>query len=119
ASGGYTVVNAVASPGTALTFTRTLVDLADAGCDQARIVVRGNAGAAGTVQVTAYDVTNSRELARVAVVDGTDQTVAGAWTTLTLSGTDHEIEIRVLGNGVLDPVLTRVSLQLRSLRGTT
>src|SRR3970040_1013210 len=73
---GHTVTDAAVGAGTALTFTRTVVDFADAGADQARVVARGNAGAPGTVQVTVFDLTNSREMARVAVTNATDVTVA-------------------------------------------
>ena len=112
---GYTVTDAAAGAGTALGFTRVPIDLADAGVDSVRVVARGNAGAAGTVQVTVYDVTNAVELARVAVTNGTDVTVAGTWTAVADQGGDREVEVRVIGDGALDPLLFRVSLQLRTV----
>lgn len=113
---GHTVTNAASGAGTALAFTRALLDLADAGVDQVRAVARGNAGAAGTVQVTVHDVTNSVELARVAVTNASDVTVAGTWTAVAEQGGDREIEVRVIGDGALDPVLFRVSLQVRTVQ---
>jgi hypothetical protein len=112
---GTIVTNAAASPGTTVAGTQVWIDLADSGADQARVVARANAGAAGTVYVTVYSLTQSAEVARVAVVDAADQTVAGEWTRLQPSGGDEELVVRVLGDGVLDPVLSRVSLQLRTL----
>jgi hypothetical protein len=112
----YVVTNAAGGAGTALAFTRVLLDFADAGADQVRLVVRGDAGAAGTVTVVAFDVTNSKELCRVDVSGAAAVTVAGKWTSITPTGLDHEVELRVIGNGVLDPELFRVSLQLRTLR---
>jgi hypothetical protein len=113
---GYTIVDAATTPGTAITASRTHVDFSDAGADQCRLVARGHAGAAGSVVVLVYDVTNSKELCRVTLTDGVATTMAGAWTNLTPSGSDHEVELRVIGNGTLDPTLYRVSLQLRTLR---
>lgn len=113
---GYVVTNAAGGAGTALAFTRALVDFADAGVDQVRVVVRGRNSVAGSVTVLVYDVTNNVELARVTVTGAADVTVAGAWTTLKATGIDHEVEVRVIGNGADDPVLLRVSLQGRTLQ---
>jgi hypothetical protein len=112
----YVVTNAAAGAGTALAFSRVFLDFSDAGVDQVRVVVRGDATAAGPVQVTVYDLTNSKELARVAMAGAGAATVAGAWTTIIPTGLDQQVEIRVIGDGALDPELSRVSLQLRTLR---
>lgn len=115
-TGGFAFANAAVAPGSPFLPGRVLVDFADAGIDQVRVCVRGNAGAAGTVQVTVHDVTNNVELGRVAVTNAADSTVAGEWTTIVPTGLDQEIEARVIGDGVLDPVLFRVSLQCRTLQ---
>jgi len=112
----HVVTNAATTPGTSLLFTRCLVDFGDAGVDQVRVVVRGDATAAGPVQVTVHDVSNAKELARVAMTGAGAATRAGPWTTITPTGVDHEIEVRVIGDSVLDPELFRVSLQLRTLK---
>lgn len=114
----HIVTNAAVAPGTSLLFTRCKVDFGDAGVDQVRVVVRGNATAAGPVQVTVHDVTNGVELARAALAGAGAATVAGPWTTITPTGLDHEIEVRVIGDGALDPELSRVSLQLRTLKAS-
>lgn len=113
-TGGYTVTNAAAGSGTALTFSRTTLDLADAGVDSARLVVRGQNSAAGDVTVQAYNVTQSAALATATVSGATEQTAEGAWTALTPVGGDEEVEVRVVGDGVFDPVLYAVHLQLRT-----
>lgn len=113
---GITVTNAATGAGTSLTSSRVLLDMADAGADQARVVVRGKNSGAGSVQIVAYDVTNSVELARVAVTGTTETTYAGAWTSFKPTGIDQEVELRVIGDGAFDPVLFRVSLQLRTLK---
>lgn len=108
--------NAPAAPGAVHQHGAVWVDFADAGIDQVRVCVRGNAGAAGTVQVTVHDRTNNVELARVALSGAADSTVAGAWTRITPTGEEQEIELRVIGDGALDPVLFRGSLQCRTLQ---
>lgn len=115
-TGGLAFPNAAVAPGSPFLLGRVLVDFADAGVDQVRVCVRGNAGAPGTVQVTVHDVTNNVELGRVAVTNAADSTVAGEWTTIVPTGLDQEIELRVIGDGVLDPVLFRGSLQCRTLQ---
>ncbi len=116
ATGGYTATNAASGAGTALTFTRTAIDVADSGADQARVVVRGKNSAAGTVTVQVYDVTRAAVVCTVAVVDGTEGTFVGAWASLVAVGGDQEFEVQVVGDGVWDPVLYAVHLQLRTLR---
>ncbi len=111
---GFTVTNAATAPGTAVGITRTLVDFGDAGADQVRVVLRGHNSTAGTVQVTVFDVTTGVELARVALTGVTDVTVAGEWTNITPSGADQELEVRVIGDGAMDPLLYSVHLQLRT-----
>jgi len=111
---GFTVTNAAVAPGTALPATRTEVDLADAGVDSVRVVVRANNSAAGSVVVTVHDVTNNLELCRVTVTGVTATTYLGAWTRVVPKGGDSEIEVRVIGDGVFDPLLFTVHLQLRT-----
>lgn len=113
---GYTATNAAGGAGTALTFSRTPVDFADAGCDQVRVVVRGKNSVAGSVTVTVHDVTQNLELCRVVVTGSTEQTAIGLWTTIKPTGLDQEVEVRVIGNGADDPVFLRVSLQGRTLQ---
>lgn len=116
---GHTVSNAASGAGTAITATRTMVNLADAGVDNVRVVVRGKNSGAGTVTVQVYDVTNSVALASVDVVDGTEGTFAGDWTSIAPLGTDDEIEVRVIGDDAFDPVLYAVQLQGRTVQART
>jgi len=111
---GFPIVNAAVAPGTALGITRTLVDLADAGVDQVRVVVRGHNSTAGTITVTVVDVTHTVELGRVDLTGVADVTVAGPWTVITPPGGEQELEVQVIGDGAMDPTLYTVSLQLRT-----
>lgn len=115
-SAGVTFTNAAVSPGSANTTTRDSVDFVDAGIDQVRVVCRGNNSAAGTVEVTVYDVTDAVELGRVQMSGATPTTYTGEWTNITPTGGDHEIEVRVIGDGALDPVCYSVRLQGRTLQ---
>lgn len=115
-TGGVTFTNAAVSPGSANTTTRDSIDFVDAGIDQVRVVVRGNNSAVGTVEVTVYDVTDSVELCRVQMSGVTATTYTGDWTSITPTAGDHEVEIRVIGDGVFDPICYRVSMQGRTLQ---
>lgn len=117
--GGHTVTDAASGAGTALTVTRTLVDFADAGVDSVRLLVRGENSAAGDVTVQAYNVTTSLAIATATITDATEQTADSGWTVLTPNGGDEEIEIRVVGDGVFDPVLYAVHLQMRTVQART
>lgn len=111
---GHTVTNAAAGAGTAVAFTRVLVDFADAGVDSVRVMAYGNNSAAGSVIVTVHDVTNNVELCRVTLTDATPAAYAGDWTTIIPTGTEQELEVRVIGDGAFDPVLYNVHLQGRT-----
>lgn len=113
---GYTVTNAAAAPGTALTPTRTVIDFGDAGIDSVRLIVRAENSTAGSVTVAVYDVTASATLCSLTVTGTTPTTYTGSWTALTPSGSDSEIEVRVTGNGAMDPILYTVHLQGRTVR---
>lgn len=119
-SGGYTATDAAASPGDSLAFTTTKIDFADAGIDQIRLVVRGLADAVAvpstSVVVQLYDLTNSVALATVTVTDDTQATFTGDWTGITPTGSDQEVELRVIGDGALDPELYAVHMQARTLQ---
>jgi hypothetical protein len=117
--GGFTVTNAAASPGTALTKTRTTLDFADAGVDSVRLLVRGENSAVGSVTVQAYNVTTSAAIATATVTDATEQTADSGWTVLTPNGGDEEIEVRVIGDGAFDPILYAVHLQMRTVQART
>lgn len=112
---GFVTAAAAASPGTSVPVTRATVDLADAGTDQARLVVYGKNSGAGAVTIALYDVTNAVILATVDVTGTVAASYAGAWTTVTPSGIDHEIEVRVIGSGET-PTLYTVHAQLRTLQ---
>ena len=112
-AGGLTVTNAAVAPGSALG-TRTLIDLADAGVDQVRVVLRGNNSTAGSVTVQIYDVTSSMVLCSVVVTGTTVTTYASSWTRYVPVGGDLELEARIVGDGAMDPVLFSVVLQGRT-----
>lgn len=116
---GRTVTNAVASPGTALSKTRTTIDFLDAGVDSVRLLVRGENSAAGSVTVQAYNVTTSAVLATATVTNATEQTADSGWTVFTPNGGDEEVEVRVVGDGAFDPILYAVHLQMRTVQART
>jgi hypothetical protein len=95
---GFTVTNAATGAGTALTTTRTTVDFQDAGVDSVRLVVRGENSATATV------------------TDAIEQTADSGWTVLAPNGGDEEIEIRVVGDGAMDPILYSAHLQMRTVQ---
>ena len=114
--GGETVTNAASGAGTALTKTRTTVDFQDAGVDSVRLLVRAENSAVGSVTVQLYNVTTSAAIAAATVTDATEQTADSGWTVFTPAGGDEEIEVRVIGDGVLDPILYAVHLQMRTVQ---
>lgn len=114
-TGGYTVTNAASGAGTALTFTRTSLDPADSGADQARVVVRGKNSGVGSVAVQIFDVTNGVAVCTVTVTDATEATFVGEWAALIATGTEQELEVRCVGDGAFDPILYAVHLQMRTL----
>ncbi len=114
--GGHTVTNAAASAGTALTKTRTTIDFQDAGVDSVRLVVRGENSASGSVTVQLYNVTTSAAMCTATLTNASEQTNEGAWTVFAPNGGDEEIEVRVIGDGVFDPILYAVHLQIRTVQ---
>lgn len=111
---GVTITNAATSPGTAVAGTRLFIHLADTGADQVRLVARAKNSAAGAVTLQLYDVTHSRALCSVTVTGTTETTYAGDYAPTQPTGQEHELELRVIGDGAFDPVLYRVSAQLRT-----
>lgn len=111
---GITVTNAAVSPGTALPDTRVVVNFGDAGADQVRLVARAENSGAGSVTLQLYDVTNSRVLCTLTVTGTTATTYAGEYAATKATGGEHELELRVVGDGAFDPILYRVSAQLRT-----
>ncbi len=112
--GGHVVTDAATTPGTALAFTRTFIDLADAGVDNLRLVVRAKNSVAGSVTVQLYDVTSSVVLCTVVVTGTTETTYAGAWVTVVPGSDDRELELRVVGDGAADPTIYTAQLQMRT-----
>lgn len=115
ATAGYVTAAAAASPGTSEPTTRVFVDFAEAGVDQVRLVVRAKNSGAGAVTLALYDVTNSVTLATVVVTGVAAATYAGAWVTVRPSGTDQELELRVVGAGET-PTIYALHAQLRTLQ---
>jgi hypothetical protein len=113
---GYQVVDAVASPGTAIGGTRVSIHFGDAGTDQVRLVARAKNSAAGTVILQLYDVTNTRALAVLTVSGVTETIYTGEYVDTLPTGNEHELELRVIGDGAFDPTLYRVSCQLRTVQ---
>jgi len=113
---GHTVTDAAAGAGTAVAVTRTIVNFGDAGIDSVRVVVYGNNSGAGSVTVQVYDVSGSAALCTVTVTGVTPTTYAGSWATIIPTGTDRECEVRVIGDGAVDPVLYTVHLQGRTVQ---
>ena len=113
--GGFAVINAATGLGTALSRTRTTVDFQDAGVDSVRVVVRGeNSAASPNVIVEVFNITASLRMAAATLVGTTEQTVESGWVAFAVNGGDEDIEVRVIGDGALDPILYAVHLQLRT-----
>src|SRR3990172_3234493 len=111
---GFTVTDAAGGAGTAVGGTRVFVHFGDTGADQVRLVARAKNSAAGSVTLQLFDVTNSRGLCTVTVTGTTETTYAGAYAATLPTGNEHELELRVVGDGAFDPVLYRVSCQVRT-----
>ena len=114
--GGFTVTNAASGSGTALTKTRTTIDFQDAGVDSVRILVRGENSASGSVTVQLYNVTTSAAITTATVTNASEQTADSGWTVFAPNGGDEEIEIRVIGDGVFDPIIYGVHMQMRTVQ---
>lgn len=112
---GYVTAAAAASPGTSVPVTRVPIDFADAGADQVRLVAYAKNSGAGSVTLALYDVTNSTTLATVVVTGVTAATYIGDWVTITPSGVDQVVELRVVGAGETPTVYT-LHAQLRTLQ---
>lgn len=113
---GFTVTNAAAGAGTTLAVTRVSVNFGDAAIDNVRLTVYGNNSGAGSVTVQCYDVTGSVMLCAVTVTGSSPDLAVGDWTTITPTGTDRTIEVRVIGDGAVDPVFYAVHLQGRTVQ---
>lgn len=111
---GLTVTNAASGAGTAVGGSRVLIHFADTGADQVRLVARAKNSAVGDVVLQLYDVTNARALCTVTVSGATEATYAGEYAATQPTGLEHEVELRCIGDGAFDPVLYRVSAQLRT-----
>ncbi len=114
--GGHTVTNAVAGAGTALTKTRTTVYFEDAGVDSVRLLVRAENSASGSVTVQLYDVTASAVIATATVTNASEQTADSGWTVYAPGSGDVEIELRVVGDGVFDPILYGAHMHMRTVQ---
>lgn len=113
---GYPVTNAAADPGTALA-TRTELDFLDAGIDSVRMIVRGQNSTAGSVTVQVYNTTQSLVMASCTLTGVAMQTAKSDWLVFTPVGGDEAVEVRVLGDGAMDPTLFNVHLQGRTVKG--
>lgn len=111
---GFTVTNAAGGAGTAVGGTRVFIHFADSGADQIRLVARAKNSAAGSVTLQLYDVSNARALCTVTVTGVTETTYAGQYAATQPTGNEHEVELRCIGNAADDPILYRVSCQLRT-----
>jgi hypothetical protein len=112
---GLVTAAAAASPGTSVPVTRVFVDFAEAGVDQVRLVAYGKNSGAGSVTIALYDVTNAVTLATVVLTGVAAATYAGAWVSIKPSGSDQELELRVVGAGET-PTLYAVHAQMRTLQ---
>jgi len=50
------------------------------------------------------------------VTDAVEQTADSGWTVVAPAGGDEQVEIRVIGDGALDPVLYSAHLHLRTVQ---
>jgi hypothetical protein len=107
----------VALPGTTLPNTRTVIDFADAGVDQVRVVAYGMQGhAANVAYVNVWDETNAVELARVQLPQTAAGRAVGDWTKIPLESGDRNLAVRTIGNGADTQTLYNVHLQFRTTR---
>lgn len=112
---GFVTAAAGATPGTSVPVTRVAVDFADAGADQVRLACYAKNSGAGAVTLALYDVTNAKTLATVVVTGVAAAAYVGEWTTITPSGGDQVLELRVVGAGETPTVYT-LHTQLRTLQ---
>lgn len=105
-------LTAASSPGTALIESKTSIDLADAGIDQARLVGYGSSTVASQV-LRLNDTTGSRTICSVTMPTSAGRFI-GDWTSIPLSPGDRAIEVAVVGNGVATQTLYRVAVQWRT-----
>ena len=111
---GTTVTNAAVAPGTTIGGTRVKVHFADTGADQVRLCARAKNSGAGSVTLQFVDVTNTVVLASLTVTGTTETTYVGDYSSTAPTGSEQECELRVIGDGAFDPVLYRVSAQVRT-----
>src|SRR5262245_14674875 len=95
-----------------------VVDFADAGVDQCRVVATGSVGPGGGgvgIAISVFDVTNNRELARTGSSTGPAAGLAvGPWTVVPLKGSDALLVVRVLFASGGSITVTSVRLQART-----
>lgn len=107
--------NVAAAVSTDIAFTAESFELADAGVDQMRVQCYGKTAAGAGIAVLVYDLTNARELCRVALTAALQLNV-GAWTKVPAKGSDATLIVRVLGDNVNAQTLYSVRVQARTTR---
>lgn len=107
-------ITAVAAPGTSPLQSKIGIDFEDCLVDDVRVVLYGSHNTGFASQVTIYDLTDGKELCRAAI-PAVLSFVFGDWVRISPSAGDHELELRVIGDGVDVQTLYSVHLQCRTL----
>lgn len=108
-------LNVIAAASTDIAHSKESFDFADAGIDQLRVQVYGSTAGGAGIAVLVYDLTNNRELCRVALSPAAGLYV-GAWTKIPAKGSDAVLVARVLGDGVNAQTIYSVRVQARTTR---
>ena len=108
-------LNVIAAASTDIAHSKENFDFADAGIDQLRVQVYGTTAGGAGIAVLVYDLTNNRELCRVALSPAAGLYV-GDWTKIPAKGGDATLVARVLGDGVNAQTIYSVRVQARTTR---
>lgn len=111
---GLGVVGA-AGAGSLLPAGYTILDLEDAFCDQARLVVYGTNSTSTLRTVLVRDATNAVDLVSVEI-DDSAVVRKSDWAAVTPFSGDRVLELRVVGDGAETQTIYSVHLQLRTIQ---
>lgn len=110
---GFVTGAAVAWPGTFL-LMQTEVDTADAGVNQARLIVHYTGGG-GAAYLILFEADAAEEIAAVSVASAVEDQGAGDWRSFVPSGKDQRYQVRLVGAGET-PTLYSVHAQFRTVK---
>lgn len=107
------VFTAVGGAGTTVLSGVTSIDFEDALIDDVRLILYGSHSTGFQSKATIYDVTDSKQLASVDL-PAVAGLVVGEWTKISASAGDHQLELRLIGDGADGQTIYNVTLQCRT-----